>query len=68
MEYMNKLKLSHSKVENIKHNELRMQEYLQHQNIENIQTAKFIFEARTRMLDVKTNFKNKYQKHKIISF
>ena len=63
MEYLNKLKLSHSKVENIKHNELKVQEYLQPQNIENIQTAKFLFEARTRMFDVKIDFKNKYSKN-----
>ena len=65
LEYLNKLKLSHSKVENIKHNELKIQEYLQPQNIENIQTAKFLFEARTRMVDVKTNFKNKYPKNEL---
>ena len=65
LEYLNTLKLSHSKVENIKHNELKIQEYLQPQNIENIQTAKFLFEARTRMVDVKTNFKNKYPKNEL---
>ena len=49
MECLNKLKLSHPKVENINH-ELKIQEYLQPQDIENFQTAEFFFEA--RMLDV----------------
>ena len=60
LEYLNKLKLSHSKVESVNHKSLELQKYLQPQNVESIQLSKFLFQARTRMLDVKCNFKNKY--------
>ena len=42
---------------------LKIQEYLQPQNIENIQTAKFLFEARKRMLDAKSTQKNELKCH-----
>ena len=61
LEYLNKIKLKHSKVLHIEHTSLNLQEYLQPQNIQNIPLAKFIFHARTRMLDVRMNFRNKYK-------
>ena len=63
LEYLSKLKLIYSKVENIKHNDLKIREYLQPQKIDNIQTSKFLFEARTKMVDVRRNYKNKYPKN-----
>ena len=44
----------------INHETLQMQNYLEAPNQVNSQLSKFIFHARTRMLDVKQNFKNKY--------
>ena len=40
----------------IKHDELKMQEYFQARNVKSISQAKFLFSARTRMLDVGGNF------------
>ena len=60
LEYLNKLKKKHTKVENVKHEELKLQEYLKPQNVEDNQLAKLMFAARTRMLDVRTNYRNRY--------
>ena len=62
LEYLNKLKLSHSKVELVEHKSLELQEYFQPQNVESIQLSKFLFQARTRMLELKCNLKSKYSK------
>ena len=59
LEYLNNVKSRHSKVLHISHNSWRMQIYLKPNQISNVE-AKFIFLVRTRMLDVKTNFRNKY--------
>ena len=59
LEYLNAIKAKHSKVLNIPHTTLEMQSYLKPSQITIIE-AKFIFLVRTRMLDVKTNFTNKY--------
>ena len=47
----------HSKVSHIKYNTFEMQDYLRPNTISN-QEAKFIFLLRTRMLDLKGNFKS----------
>ena len=39
-----------------------MQEYLLPENVYSVQMTKFIFQAKTRMIDVRCNFKNKYTK------
>ena len=44
----------------MKHDELQLQEYLQPQNVVDNQLAKFMFAARTRILDVRKNYKNRY--------
>ena len=62
LEYLTNLKLSHSKVELLEHKSLKMQKYLEPQNVETINLSKFLFQARTRMLEVKLNFRNKYSK------
>ena len=57
-EYLLKLKDSHSKSKNIKHEKLHLQPYLRSQTKNlSINDKKFIFAARTRMLDLKGNFK-----------
>ena len=63
LEYLNNLKLSHSKVELVEHKSLQMQKYLEPQNVETIKLSKFLFQARTRMLEVKLNFRNRYSKN-----
>ena len=56
--YLSELKLSHSKSRNIKHGELKLQTYLQsNQSDLSIRERQFIFAARSRMLDVRSNFK-----------
>ena len=60
LKFLNKIKLKHTKVMHIVHNELEMQDYLLPQNISSIKLAKFIFSARTRMLDIGGNFSKKY--------
>ena len=62
LEYLNEVKAKHSKVMHIKHDELKIQKYLLSENQVNVQQSKFIFHARSRMLNVRTNFKNKYPK------
>ena len=56
--FLNQIKLKHSKVLNIKHESLMMQEYLLPENMRSIKLAKFLFRARCRMIDVKANFGN----------
>ena len=57
------IKEKHSKVRHIKHKSLKTQSYLLAENQENVQLSSFIFHARTRMLNVRNNFKNKNPKH-----
>ena len=59
IKYLNNIKSKHSKVLHIPHPTLDMQPYLKPNQI-TISEAKFIFSVRTRMLDLKTNFRNKY--------
>ena len=61
-QYLEQLKAKHSKVDHIKHNGFNMQEYFLPENVYSIQMTKFIFQAKTRMIDVKCNFKNKFKK------
>ena len=60
-EKLNGLKLSHSKVENVEHNELKMQKYLQpNQNQMNKEEAQIIFKLRCRVTEIKNNLKGSY--------
>ena len=63
LEYLNKKKESHSKVLHLAHNSWGQQPYLK-PNQMTAKDAKFIFLLRTRMLDVKLNFRNKYNEIK----
>ena len=54
-------KAKHSKVLHIVHRSLNLQEYLKPNNIQNIQLSKFLFLARTRMVECRTNFSNQYK-------
>ena len=57
-EYLKTLKSTHSKARNIKHEKLQLQAYLQSgTNNFSINEKQFIFAARTRMLDLRGNFK-----------
>ena len=58
-EYLKAEKGKHSKVKDTKHDKLEMQDYLSPNTLSNLE-AKFIFLLRTRMLEVKANFKNKH--------
>ena len=60
LNYLNEIKASHKKVSHILHKELKTQEYLKATENTDTKLAKFIFHARTRMLDVKENFRNRY--------
>ena len=57
-ELINK-KENHSKMSDISYSEFKMQNYLKNQDINSGQ-AKSLFKFRSRMVDVKCNFKNKF--------
>ena len=50
------------KLLSIDHKKLSIQEFLQHNNVVNIQSTKFIFPAGTRLIDIKMNCLNKFRK------
>jgi hypothetical protein len=62
LNYLNKLKSTHTKVLHIRHNRLELQKYLQPEFVQSIQLSKFTFQARTRMLDLRMNYKQMYKK------
>ena len=55
LNYLNELKAGHTKVLHIPHTVLGMADYLKPNDISNME-AKFIFSARCRMIDVRSNF------------
>ena len=59
--YLNEIKLQHTKVMHIKHEQLELQSYFMPQNQINVQLTKFIFHAKTRMLKVRHNYKNMFR-------
>ena len=59
LDHLNKLKMKHSKVLHITHPRLEMQEYLK-ANDHNVQESKFLFALRSRMVDVRANYREKY--------
>ena len=61
LKYLNSIKAKHSKVRHIEHTEMRMQDYLRPVDNISIDEAKFLFQLRTRMVDVKTNYEGKYK-------
>ena len=63
LEYLNCLKAKHSKVLHIQHHSLQLQPYFSPENVINVQLSKFLFQARSRMLDLRGNFKQKYRKY-----
>ena len=62
LKYLNNLKSKHSKMDNIKISDEKMKpsQYLLDKRI-NPDQAKFIFKVRTRMLQMKCNFKNQFK-------
>ena len=61
LEYLNseKVNKNHTKVLHIKHRELAMQDYLK-PNVSTIDESKFTFAARSRMLELRSNYKGQY--------
>ena len=59
IEYLNAKKADHSKVRDLAHTKWEMQPYLKPNDIQT-QEAKFIFQLRTRMVDVRQNYGNRY--------
>ena len=59
LEYLNQLKGRHSKVMDINHQSLNMQLYLEPNGM-NIQESKFLFALRSRMVDVRANYREKH--------
>ena len=60
LEYLNKQKAKHTKVKHIVHSELKIEDFLQPNNVQSVQLSKFLFSARSRMLDFRINFRKKY--------
>ena len=61
LEYLNCLKAKYSKVLHIQHHSLQLQPYFLPENVKDVQLSKFLFQARSRMLDLRGNFKQKYK-------
>ena len=59
LRYLNCEKDKHSKVKHMSHKKMEMQDYLSPNNLSN-DDSKLIFLLRSRMLDVKCNYKGKY--------
>ena len=59
MKYLNSIKTKHSKVLHIPHTKLDMADYLKPIDITNNE-ARFLFNLRCRMVDVRTNFEGRY--------
>ena len=64
--FLTNLKLKHSKVKHIEHKSLVLQEYLQPRNVQSIQLSKFLFQSRTRMLECRVNFRNRYKNEDLL--
>ena len=60
LEYLNQEKEKHSKVAHISHSCLEIQNYLELQKL-SVQEAKFLFALRSRMLEVKGNYRGKHK-------
>ena len=60
LHYLNAIKSSHRKVMHIKHSSLNLQTYFLPQNIRSVQLSKFILQSRTRMLEFRANFRQKF--------
>ena len=60
LNYLNSLKETHSKLENIEFNNLECQEYFNDKRL-SPNEVKLLFNLRTRMFNCKDNFKNQYQ-------
>ena len=59
LEYLNEIKSRHSKVMHIPHSKLKMQQYLETKYL-SVHETKFMFSLRSRMIDVKVNFREKH--------
>ena len=57
VQYLNGIKMTKSKAKDLKYDSLSLQEYLSSKCKMNIEEKQFIFHARSRMLNLKSNFK-----------
>ena len=57
--YLNEEKAKHDKVKHIVHPKVELQNYLRPNSLTN-EESKFIFQLRTRMIEVKCNYKGRY--------
>ena len=64
LKYLTSEKVNHKKVAHISHKKLELQDYLKPTNM-SVDEAKFMFLARTRMLDIKTNFKQQFREPRL---
>ena len=62
LKYLNDKKSEKSKLKDLFYDELKMQDYLKSSNLQ-ISEKKLLFQLRTRMVDVKENFKHAYTEH-----
>ena len=68
IERLEKLKSLHSKVNHIKHGFIKMQNYLKSNGIQiTKEERQLIFKMRSRVTDLKMNFKRKYEDFKCIA-
>ena len=59
LDYLAKLKQKYSKVRHIVHPKMEIQSYLEASDL-SVHEAKFLFALRSRMIDVRTNYREKY--------
>ena len=60
LEYLNNIKVSHSKMDDLAYDKLEMKPYFKSQNLY-VKEVRNIFKFRTRMSDVKINFSSQYE-------
>ena len=60
LDYLLKMKLKHSKMDNLQYEELKIQNYLKDESI-TVKEAQTLFKYRTRVARFKENFKNMYE-------
>ena len=65
VEYLNKLKTPHSKMDGITCDKLETQKYLKDKRL-SASEVQLLFKLRTRMFNCKTNFKNNYKKDEFL--
>ena len=60
LDYLQNLKMKHSKVKEIQYETFEIQQYMLHRDFSN-NDKELLFKLRTRMINVKSNFRNQYE-------